>query len=315
MKNKVDISIVIPAYNEEESLEVCVEEVTKECEKLNKSYEIVFVNDGSKDKTYDILESITKSNKNVKAVHFSRNFGQSAALIAGFKYASGDAVINIDCDLQDPPSLISDFVAKWEEGYDIVLAKRRKRSGETIFKKLTAKIYYGLFKWLAKSKTPVGCGISRLISRQALDVILSMPEHDMYLAGMTEYVGFKQTIVEFDRESRKLGKTKYTLKKMVTLALNGIIPFSSTPIAIVFGLGIFFDFLGVASLLTFAVLSIVGVCFSSMWWILSAITLSTGIIVTAIGIIGAYVALSYTEVLNRPKYIVSKTMNCEDAND
>ena len=315
MGNKVDISIVIPVYNEEESLQMCLEEVSKECNKLNKTYEIVFVNDGSKDKSFEILENMAQAHKYVKVVHFSRNFGQSAALIAGFKYASGKAVINIDCDLQDPPHLISDFVSKWEEGYDVVLAKRRTRKGESLFKKLTAKIYYGIYKWLAKSKTPRGCGISRLISRQALDVILQMPEQDMYLAGMTEYVGFKQTIVEFDRESRKLGTTKYTLKKMCTLALNGIIPFSSTPIALIFGLGISLGLLGVLSIITLIILSIVGVCFSGILWVISTIIISTGIIVSCLGILGAYISLSYKEVLNRPKYIVSKTLNCEDFDD
>lgn len=309
MKNKVEISIVIPVCNEEEGLNRCFTEVDKECKKLNKSYEIIFVDDGSKDNSLNILKDLAEKNPQVKVITFTRNYGQRPALFAGFSHASGDAVINIDADLQDPVRLISDYVAKWEEGYDVVLSKRRKRKGESLFKKLTAKIYYKIFNWLSKTNTPRDCGISRLLSRRALNDILALKERNIYLAGMTDLVGYKYAIVEYDRDARLEGKTKYGFKRLAKLAVTNIIPYSSTPISFISGLGVFLGFNGGIMLIILIILSILSVCFSSILWIISTMLILSGIITLSIGIVGTYVAMNYTETLNRPRYIINEKYN------
>lgn len=315
MDKKIDVSVVIPVYNEEESINRCFNEVDNECKKLGRTYEIIYVNDGSKDNSLNILKELAEKYPQVKVINFSRNFGQNPALMAGFKMSSGEAIINIDCDLQDPVHLITDFVNKWSEGYDVVLAKRKKRAGESVFKKVTSKIFYKVFKWLSKTNTPQDCGISRLLSRRVLNDILQLNEHNIYLAGMTEYVGYKQTIVEFDREPRREGKTKYNVKKLVKLAISNTLPYSSTPIAFIFGGGITMSLMGTLGLITLLVLSLVKVVFPSLLWIIGTIVLCTGIIMASLGVIGAYIMMSYTEVLNRPRYIIADKYNFGDKDE
>lgn len=315
MKNKVDISIVIPVYNEEESLDRCLKEVDAECKKLKRSYEIIFVDDGSKDRSLEKLKSFAEKHDYVKVITFSRNYGQRPALFAGFENASGDAIINIDCDLQDPVHLISDYIAKWEEGYDIVLSKRKKRKGESFLKKFTAKLYYKIFNWLSKLNIPRDCGISRLLSRRVVDEILSLRERNIYLAGMTDYVGFKYAIVEYDRDARIEGKTKYSFKKLAKLAVTNIVPYSSTPIFFICGLGITLGLIGGLSLLALIVLSIVSVPFNSIFWILSTLFILSGIIVLSIGVVGTYVFMNYQETLDRPRFIIQDKFNLGDKNE
>ena len=315
MEKKVKVSVVIAAYNEEESIKMCYEQVNQECLTLNKDYEIIFVNDGSKDKTLEILEEIANQNKKVKVINFSRNFGQRPALLAGFEKSTGDVVINLDADLQDPVFLISEFVKKWEEGFDVVLAKRKKRKGESLFKKLTSKLYYKLYKKITNSNTPLDCGISRLLSRKVVNHIVSMTEHNIYLAGMTEFVGFKQTVVEYDRDERKFGKTKYNLKSLMNLAVNNILPYTSAPVNFVLGLGVFLGFAGFIMVVTFLVLALCGISFSGLWWLGSALTLLTGVVTTSVGIVGMYVVRVYIESLNRPKYIIAQTYNLGEVDE
>lgn len=316
MENKkVKVSIVIAAYNEEESIKMCYEQVNEQCLKLNKDYEIIFVNDGSKDNTLNILADIAQQNKKVKVINFSRNFGQRPALLAGFEKSTGDVVINLDADLQDPVFLIDEFVKKWEEGFDVVLAKRKKRKGESWFKKLTSKLYYKLYKKITNSNTPLDCGISRLLSRKVVNHIVSMPEHNIYLAGLTEFVGFKQTVVEYDRDERKFGKTKYGLKSLMNLAVNNIMPYTSAPVNFVLGLGAFLSFAGIAMAVTFTILLLCGVGFSNLWWLGTALTALSGVITFSVGIVGMYVVRVYVESLNRPKYIVAQTYNLGDCDE
>ncbi len=309
------VSIVIAAYNEEESIQMCYEKVNEECLTLNKDYEIIFVNDGSKDNTLNILTDIAKENKKVKVINFSKNFGQRPALMAGFTKATGDVVINLDADLQDPVFLITEFVKKWEEGYDVVLAKRKKRKGESWFKKFTSKVYYKIYKWLSKSNTPLDCGISRLLSRRVVNQIIAMPEHNIYLAGMTEFVGFKQTVIEYERDERKMGKTKYSVKSLINLAVNNILPYTSTPINVILGLGIMLGLGGGLMLLTLLVLVLCGVYISTTLWLVATMLTLSGIVTFSISIVGLYVARVYIEALNRPKYIISTTYNLGEDDD
>ena len=311
-KSKVDISIVIPVCNEEPALDRCLKEVDAECKKLNRPYEIIFVDDGSKDKSLSILESFAKEYNYVKVITFSRNFGQNPALFAGFKYASGDAVINLDADLQDPAHLIGEYVAKWEEGYDVVLSKRKKRKGESFFKKFTSKLFYKVYNFLSKTNVPKDCGISRLLSRKVLNEILALREKNLYLAGLTDFVGYKYAVIEFDRDPRISGVTKYSVKRLIKLAITNILPFSTTPINFVTGTGVFLGVGGGAMLITLIVLSILSVCFSPILWIISTMLILSGIITVGIGIVGTYVAVTYKETLDRPRYIIANKYNLGD---
>lgn len=317
MKNEKEIivSMVIPVYNEEESINICYKAVSEELQKLNKTYEIIFVNDGSSDNSTSILEELAKSDENVKVINFSRNFGQQAALFAGFKMSSGKVVINLDCDLQDPVSLISDFLQKWEEGYDIVLAKRRSRKGETFFKKITSKLFYRFFRWLSGTKLPLDCGIARLLSKRVVETLLQMPEHNKYLHGLTEIVGFKSTVIDFDRDERKFGKTKYSVKSMCRLALNSILPFSAKPLMFILGFGIFLTFASSVMLLTQIILAICGIAVTSILWLIAVNILLSGIVTSCIGVLSLYVSRIYTESLNRPLYIISTTYNFGEESD
>lgn len=315
MKKNVDISVVIPVHNEEQTIDRCFREVDSECKKLGRTYEIIFVNDGSKDRSLEKLSELAKCYRYVKVINFSRNFGQRPALMAGFKMALGEAIINLDCDLQDPVHLISDFVQKWSEGYDVVLGKRKVRKGESFFKKITAKIYYRIFAWATKTNTPKDCGIARLLSRRVINDITKLNEHSIYLAGMTEYVGYKQAIVEYDRDARIEGKTNYSVGKLIKLAINNILPYSSMPLSFVFGGGVFFAMGGIVMMLTLLVLSLCSVSVTSVLWIVGLIIMFGGFILTALGIVGAYVFLGYVEALNRPRYIIERTINAEEDND
>lgn len=214
------VSVVIPMYYEQEIVDVCYKRVKKVLEELKEKYEheIIFINDGSKDKTLDILQDIAKVDKNVKIISFSRNFGHQAAVTAGLKYVTGDAIIIIDADLQDPPELIPDMIEKWEQGYEVIYGKRKKRNGESAFKLLTAKAFYTTLNKLSDVEIPGDTGDFRLVDKKVVDVINSLPEHNKFLRGLFSWVGFEQYEYEYERKERYAGKTKYPLKKMLKLA-------------------------------------------------------------------------------------------------
>ena len=214
------VSVVIPMYYEQEVVDVCYKRVKKVLEELKEKYEheIIFINDGSKDKTLDILQDIAKVDKNVKIISFSRNFGHQVAVTAGLKYVTGDAIIIIDADLQDPPELIPDMIEKWEQGYEVIYGKRKKRNGESAFKLLTAKAFYTTLNKLSDVEIPGDTGDFRLVDKKVVDVINSLPEHNKFLRGLFSWVGFKQAPFEYERKERFAGKTKYPLKKMLKLA-------------------------------------------------------------------------------------------------
>lgn len=213
------VSLVIPMYYEEEVVEECYKRVIDVLTSLKDyEYEIVFINDGSRDKTLEILEKIAKEDKNVKVISFSRNFGHQCAVTAGLKYTTGDAVVIIDADLQDPPELIPDMLKLWEDGNEVIYAKRKKREGESTFKLLTAKMFYKTLNALSDVEIPKDTGDFRLVDKKVVDAINSMPEHNKFLRGLFSWVGFKQIPFEYERKERFAGKTKYPLKKMLKLA-------------------------------------------------------------------------------------------------
>ena len=309
------ISVVIPMYYEEEVAQDCYQRVEKVSKNIqNYEYEIIFVNDGSKDRTLEILETIAQSDKNVKIISFSRNFGHQAAVTAGIKYVTGDAIVIIDADLQDPPELIPEMLKLWEQGNEVIYGKRKVRKGESRFKLLTAKMFYKTLNALSDVEIPKDTGDFRLVDKKVIDVVNSMPEHNKFLRGLFSWVGFKQTAYEYERKERFAGKTKYPLKKMLKLASDGIISFSSKPLKIVGGLGI----ISIALSIIILIYSLISYIFElnnlTAGWtsIMVAITLFSGVQLLSIWIMSEYIARIYDETKNRPQYIIDKKINIDE---
>lgn len=302
------ISIVVPVYNEEEVIRESYKRLKSVMDENGYLYELIFINDGSRDDTFSILQKIAKKDPICKVVGFSRNFGHQVAVSAGLDYSSGDAVVIIDGDLQDPPEVIPEMIEKWQEGYDVVYGKRKKRQGETVFKRLTAFMFYRFLRSMSGQPIPLDTGDFRLMDRRVVEVIKSMPEKDRFLRGMVSWVGFKQTPVEFVRQERFAGETKYPLKAMVKLAGDGITSFSAKPIKIATKVGIFIT---ICSTIYFIVSLCLVLFASSMDPIniaLAGIFMLNGLLFIAIGLIGTYVGRIYEEAKNRPLYIVRDTL-------
>lgn len=309
------ISVVVPMYLEEAVAKICYNRLVQVLNELKKyEYEIIFVNDGSTDNTLNILEEIAKVDKNIKVISFSRNFGHQNAVTAGLKYVSGDLAIIIDADLQDPPEIIPKMVELWEQGKEVVYGKRKRREGESVFKLVTAKMFYKTLNKLSDVEIPKDTGDFRLIDKKVVDVINSMPEHNKFLRGLFSWVGFKQIPYEYERKKRVAGRTKYPLKKMMKLALDGIIGFSSKPLKIVGGLGI------ASIVLSFIILIYSILSFIFKWnnltpgWtsIMVTITLFSGVQLLSLWVISEYISRIYDEEKNRPSYIINKKINIED---
>ena len=309
----VKYSIIVPAYNEEKSLHLFYNAVTPLFESLNEEYEMIFVNDGSRDATKEILKELCEKDKRVKACSFSRNFGQQAALLCGLEAASGEAVIAMDADLQDPPEVALQMIEKWKEGYEVVHGKRKKREGETVFKKATAHFFYRFMRKITGLDMPKDVGDFKLYDRKVVNAILSLGEHDRLLRAQTTWVGFKQTCIEFDRPERVAGETHYTLKKMIKLAQSGIFPNTDYTLTLPIKLGIGLGFLSVACFITFIILSCCNVWFGGLTaWLFPAIGTVTAILLVSQGLANIHTAMIYKEVQNRPKYVVAEKFNFDE---
>lgn len=305
-------SLIIPAYNEEKSLRLFYDAVTPMMDGLNEEYEMIFVNDGSTDKTQEILAELAQKDKRVKVCRFSRNFGQQPALLCGLEHAVGEAMIVMDADLQDPPEVALEMIEKWKEGYEVVHGKRRKRKGETAFKKLTAKFFYGFTRKITGLNLPMNVGDFKLYDRKVVDAILSMPEHDRLLRAQTAWLGFKQAFIEFDRPERVAGETHYTLKKMVRLAQAGIFPNTRFHLTFPLVTGIVLGVLSLACFITFIVLSCLDVPFGGLTaWLFPTIACIGAISLFCQGLSNIHTNMIYTEVQNRPKYVVAEKINIE----
>lgn len=315
MSDSVKYSVVVPAYNEESLIEESYRRLKKVMDSINEPYELIFVNDGSFDRTLDILMSICEDDKNVKLISFSRNFGHQTAITAGMDNAKGDAVIVIDADLQDPPEVILKMIEKWKEGYDVVYGRRAQRNGESFFKLFTAKAFYRLLKGLTNVDIPVDTGDFRLIDRKICDVMNSMKsikEKNRYIRGLISWVGFKQIGIDYVRDPRLAGETKYTLKKMLKLAMDGITSFSYAPLKLPLYIG---AFLVVASVLYFivgTVLKIAGINIFIWNAVIALNILLSGINFAVLGAFGEYIGRIYDEVRDRPLYIVAKKVGFND---
>ena len=306
------ISIVIPVYNEEKVLEISYNKIRNILENIQKyDYEIIFINDGSKDNTLSILERISNENEKVKILSFSRNFGQEAALTAGLKYVSGDAIVIIDADLQDPPELITEMLSLWEQGNEVIYGKRKRRKGESAFKLLSAKMFYKTLNALSDVEIPKDTGDFRLVDKRVVDTINSMPEHNKFLRGLFSWVGFKQYAYEYKRDERAAGNSKYPFKKMWKLATDGIISFSTKPLKLVGGLGIMTIVLSICILIYSLISFALKLNNLTPGWtsIMVAVTFFAGVQLLSLWMISEYIGRIYDETKNRPQYIIDKTIN------
>jgi dolichol-phosphate mannosyltransferase len=311
---KQKISLVIPMYDEEEVARQCYERVKKCLVSITDyEHEIIFINDGSKDDTFTILSEIAKNDPTVKVISFSRNFGHQASVVAGLQHISGEAIVILDADLQDPPELIPEMLSLWEQGYQVIYGKRKARKGESRFKLLTAKMFYETLTRLSDVDIPKDTGDFRLVDRKVVDAISEMPEHNKFLRGLFSWVGYKQIPFEYERQERLAGKTKYPLKKMIKLASDGIISFSRKPLKLVGLLGIVS--VGISFLIL--VYALISYFFklnelSSGWTsLMVAITFFAGAQLISLWVISEYIGRIYDEAKQRPEYIIEKTINLD----
>jgi dolichol-phosphate mannosyltransferase len=302
------LSVVIPCYNEEEVIGETMKRLKAFCSELaDLDVELIFVDDGSSDRTRELLKSFAAEDSRIRLIGFARNFGHQIAVTAGIDAACGDAVVLIDADLQDPPEVVHEMIAKWREGYDVVYGTRIERSGEPAFKLAAALGFYRLLNCLSDVPVPLDTGDFRLMSRHVVDTLRAMPERDRFLRGMVSWVGFKQTGLPYKRAARFAGKSKYSLRKMLRFATDGILSFSTKPLQMSVDLGMFCTSLALAGVLYALGLRL----FTNIWvegWtaLMIAVLFIGGVQLICVGILGEYIGRIYNEVKNRPLYIVQE---------
>jgi len=311
MKKKA-YSIIIPVYNEEGTLEALYQRLTAVMCSVSDEFEIIFVDDNSKDNSFNIMNDLYEKDDRVKILKFSRNFGHQAAISAGLDHSQGEAVIMMDADLQDPPEVIIKLVKKYKEGYDVVYARREARKGESMFKLWTASAFYKIINYFADIDIPLNTGDFRLINRKVVDSLKSIPEKNRFLRGLIPWVGYKQIGVDYIRDARHAGSTKFTTRKMMHFAIDGISGFSHVPLKIATMLGF------IVSLISFLIVLWVFYFRLSRepvpGWasLMVTITFIGGIQLISLGIIGEYLARIYDEVKNRPLYLLDKKIGIKD---
>ena len=301
------ISVIVPLYNEEKVINECYNRIKKVLCALPFSHEIIFVNDGSRDKTEKIARLLAEGDGDLKLINFSRNFGHQTAITAGMDFASGDAVVIMDADMQDPPEIIPEMIEKWRKGYEVVYGKRAVRRGESFFKLATAKLFYRFLKMMTSIQIPLDTGDFRLVDKKVIGEIKKMREKNRYVRGLMSFAGFKQTSVEYIRQERYAGKTKYSLSKMLKLASDGIVSFSTYPLKFAY-------ILGSITSLSAVVYFIVTLCrgLGALKLPLSLLFLLQGLVLICIGIMGEYVGRIYDECKGRPIYIIKDTVGIKD---
>jgi polyisoprenyl-phosphate glycosyltransferase len=306
------VTIVIPVYNEAEVLPTLYDRLTRVLEGLVESYEIIFVNDGSQDDSALFLRDFQARDARVKFLNFSRNFGHQIAITAGLDYSSGQAVVVMDADLQDPPEVIPQLIKQWRKGYDIVFAVRAKRQGEGFFKRATAAIFYRLFRCMTATEIPLDAGDFRLMSQRAVEALQSIRERNRFIRGLAGWIGFRQTSVTYVRDVRQAGETKYPLKKMLRFALNGLMSFSLVPLQLASYLGFLISSIGF-----FYIVYAIGLKLFTdrvvLGWtsVMVAVLFLGGVQLVSLGIIGEYIGRIYEEVKQRPLYVVDEAKGFE----
>lgn len=310
MTTDVRYSVVVPMFNEEEVIEHTYKALVQVMDRTGEAYELVFVDDGSRDRTSEKAAAICEADARVKLVSFSRNFGHQIAITAGMDYALGDAIIVIDADLQDPPEVMLAMIERWKEGYDVVYGKRKLRKGETWFKRATAKLFYRFLRSMTNVDLPVDAGDFRLIDRKVCDVLRRLTERNRYVRGLVSWVGFRQTAVEYVREERFAGETKYPLRKMIAFALDAVTSFSYKPLKLAVYLGFTLSVLSFGYLLVVLYQRLFTDTTMSGWASIVAVNLLfNGIVLVILGMIGEYIGRIYDESKNRPLYIVRDVKN------
>lgn len=311
------ISIIVPAYNEEESLPFLYERLTKLMDSIkNYEFEVLFINDGSKDKTLEIIKDLRQKNARFCYVNLSRNFGKEVAMMAGLDYAKGDAVIFIDADLQDPPELIPELIKYWEEGYDDVYAKRKSREGETFLKKFTSKMYYKVLQKLSRVEIQKDTGDFRLLDRRCVNALRKLRESQRCSKSMFSWIGYKKKEVLFDRDARVAGKTKWNYKKLVDLAIDGITSFTTSPLRLATYISIpTFIILGVYFIYVIAKSCVVKEAIQAYQAIILLILFFSGIQILLFGIVGEYLGRIFNETKNRPLYLVDEYNGEKEKNE
>ena len=312
--SRIRYSFVIPVFNERETLPELHRRLSAVIEGLDGEAELLFVDDCSWDGSYDLLSELGARDPRVRVIRFARNFGHQVAITAGLDHAAGDAVIVMDADLQDPPEVVPDLVARWQEGYEVVYAVRKRRSGETWFKRATAAWFYRILRRIAHVDMPLDAGDFRLVDRRAVDVFRSMRERARYVRGMFSWVGFRQIGVPYERSERFAGEPKYSYRKSLTLAVDGLVSFSNAPLRAALVAG--FAFSALAFLLgAFALVAKLAGAFVVPGWasILVVVSFLGGVQLTLMGMLGLYVGRIYEEVKERPIYVVRETIGFRDA--
>jgi len=303
-------SFIIPAYNEQDNIIPIYERVIKLIENETTDFEIIFINDGSVDNTISLLKTISEKDKRVKLIDFTRNFGHQTALSAGMKYACGQAVISMDCDLQDPPEIVSAMITEWKAGFKIVYARRKNYRKDNIVKKLGSKIYYQSLKRFSKIEIPENVGDFRLIDKCVLRELNKMPEHSRYLRGMVAWTGYKHTFVEYYRPDRAEGESGYTLAKLAGLGMDGVLNFSSIPLKIGFYVGLVSFFTGIGLLIYQAGDFFFNHAYYHLYkWLIVLIFIFKGMLFMLVWILGEYIGKIYNEVRNRPLYVINEAIN------
>ena len=307
-KEHINLSVVVPIYNEELIIDELYQRLVNSVEKITTNFELIFVNDGSKDASLLKLFQLSEKDERAFYINFSRNFGHQIAVCAGLDACRGEAVVIIDGDLQDPPELIPELYEKYKNGFDVVYAKRASRNGESAFKKLSAKLFYRILKKLTSVDIPLDTGDFRLIDKKVVDYLRRMPEQNKFLRGQIAWLGFKSSEVLFDRDKRKYGKTGYTLGKMFRFAMDGITGFSDRPLQFVSRLGFSISLLSLVIIL-YAVYSHFVLDRTITGWtsLIISSTFIGGVQLISIGTIGAYISRINKNVQNRPLYFIQET--------
>jgi dolichol-phosphate mannosyltransferase len=307
------LSLIVPCYNEAAVIGITHPRLVSALSALEADWEIVYVNDGSADATLELLAAIQQGDPRVRVVGFSRNFGHQIAVTAGIDHAGGDVLVIIDADLQDPPELIGAMLDKWRAGFDVVYGRRNERQGESAFKRASAGLFYRFLNRLSETPIPLDTGDFRLIDRAVADALRRMPEHDRFLRGMVAWIGFRQYALDYKRDPRAAGVTKYPLRKMIAFATDGILSFSLSPLRLSLWLG-----LGIASVAGLALIYLIAqqlfgtIAIRLTTFLLLAVILVGGIQLMMLGIVGEYIGRIYREGKARPLYLVRERLGFED---
>jgi len=312
VKNMATVSIVIPCYNEEDNIIQIKEAICEVLSGMSLDLEFIFVDDGSKDKTWDVVCQLARADSRIKGLKLSRNFGHQSAILAGLHHAKGDCVISMDCDLQHPPSVLPDFINKWQSGSEIVIGIRQEQK-ESGFKRFSSQFFYNFFNFLSDYKIAKNTGDFRLLDRSVLDKILQFHETDLFLRGIVNWMGFNVAYVPYNQPPRLHGDTKYHLGKMLGLALNGIVSFTSRPLYIAFATGGIFIIFSLVYIIFIIARWLMGFQIILGWTsIIVLILFSTGLQLLNLGVIGVYLASLYKETKSRPRFIIWDSVGLEN---